>query len=75
MTNQLTNLKFPCGFVELYFTDGRILKAPVGLFPAIKRLTTAQRRRWQILDGVGFTFSDSDEGFHVRQFGINEPVN
>ena len=75
MQNQLTNLKFPRGYVELHFQDGRILKTPVGLFPAIKRLTTKQRRHWQILDGVGFTFADSDEGFHLRQFGINEPIN
>jgi hypothetical protein len=75
MENRLVNLKFPRGYVELYLTDGRLLRAPVRLFPGIKQLTDQQRQQWQILDGVGFTFQDTDEAFHLQQFGILAPID
>ena len=68
--NRLTNLRFPKGYIELYLENGIVIKAPVGLFPAIKQLSRKDRQDWQILNGEGFTFRKSDEGFHLRQFGI-----
>ena len=70
MKNRLINLQFPKGYIELYLENGIVVKAPVGLFPAIKRLPVKDRLDWQILNGEGFTFLKSDEGFHLRQFGI-----
>lgn len=70
MENRLVNLKFPRGYVEMYFEDGKCLRVPVRLVPEIKRMSEKQRREWQILDGVGFTFKSSDTGFHLKQFGV-----
>jgi hypothetical protein len=75
MDNRLIDLKFPRGYIEMYLADGRVLRTPVGLFPGIKRLTERQRQQWQILDGVGFTFAATDEGFHLQQFGIAAAIN
>ena len=71
METKLINLKFPKGFVELYLSDGRMMKVPLNLFPDIKNLSDNDRKHWQILDGEGFTFKNSNEGFHLRQFGLN----
>lgn len=70
MKNRLVNLRFPKGYIELYLENNMIVKVPVGLFPDIKKLPAKDRDDWQILDGVGFTFKKSDEGFHLRQFGL-----
>lgn len=70
MKNRLVNLKFPKGVIELYLESGIVVKAPIRLFPEIKRLSPKDRQDWQILNGEGFTFSKSDEGFHLRQFGL-----
>jgi hypothetical protein len=75
MTNELVDLRFPRGYIELVLSDGRRMRVPVRLFPAIKRLNHIQRQQWQILDGVGFTFADSNEGFHLRQFGLTASVD
>lgn len=65
---QIKNLKFPKGKIEIFLEDGRKIMTPVSLFPSISKLSLSQRRKWQILDGIGFTFNDSDEGFHISQF-------
>ncbi len=70
MKSRLLNLRFPKGYIELQLADGMLLRAPVALFPDIKKLNLRQRQQWQILDGIGFTFADSDEGFHLRDFGL-----
>lgn len=70
MKNRLISLRFPKGYIELQLADGKLLRAPVSLFPDIKKLNLRQRQQWQILDGIGFTFADSDEGFHLRDFGL-----
>lgn len=70
MKNRLIDLKFPKGVIELYLESGIVVKAPIRLFPEIKRLAPKDRQDWQILDGEGFTFQKSDEGFHLRQFGL-----
>ncbi len=70
MKNRLVDLKFPKGAIELYLENGIIVKAPVRLFPEIKRLSPKERQDWQILNGEGFTFNKLDEGFHLRQFGL-----
>ncbi len=70
MKNRLLNLRFPKGYIDLQLSDGKVLRVPIGLFPGIKKLNLRQRQQWQILDGIGFTFADSDDGFHLRDFGL-----
>ncbi len=67
---RLVSLAFPRGRIELHLADGRRLSVPVRAFPEIKKLRLNQRQQWQILDGIGFTFQDSDAGFHLRDFGV-----
>lgn len=64
----IKKLNFPKGKIEIFLKDGRIIIAPVNKFPSIKKLTSAQRKKWAILDGIGFDFQDSDELFHLYQF-------
>jgi len=64
---KINNLKFPNGKIEIYMEDGRILFIPLKYFPSIKKLNIAQRKKWSILDGIGFLFEDSDEIFHLYQ--------
>lgn len=70
MNAHLVSLAFPRGRIVLSLSDGRRISIPVRAFPAIQRLRLAQRQQWQILDGIGFTFADSDDGFHLRDFGL-----
>ena len=71
---KIKNLKFPNGKIEIYLVDGRIISVPLKYFPSIKKLTTVQRKKWGILDGIGFDFEDCDELFHLYQIlGKVEP--
>jgi len=64
---KIKKLKFPNGKIEVHLKDGRIITASLKYFPSIKKLTINQRKKWAILDEVGFDFKDSDEMFHIYQ--------
>lgn len=64
---KIKNLKFPNGKIEIYLEDGRIISVPLKYFPSIKKLTILKRKKWSILDGIGFLFEDSNEVFHLYQ--------
>jgi len=64
---ELKNISFEHGKMQLHLKDGRIVMVPLSFFPSIKKLTTNQRSRWQIIDREGFTFVDSDEVYHIEQ--------
>ena len=64
---KIKNLKFPNGKIEIYLEDDRIISVPLKYFPGIKKLNIAQRKKWSILDGIGFLFEDSDEVYHLYQ--------
>ena len=68
MDAKLVGLSFPRGWIELRLADGRRFSVPVCAFPEIRKLRLAQRQRWQILDGIGFTFADSDGGVPLTRF-------
>ena len=73
---RIKNLKFEHkGKIDIYLEDGRIIIVPLSYFPAIKKLSTYQRKKWQILDHIGFTFDDTDELFHLYEIigKINPP--
>lgn len=55
------------GKMSVHLKDGRIIAVPLNYFPSIKKLTSDQRAKWGIIDGVGFTFDDCDEIFHIEQ--------
>lgn len=71
--SQLSSLRCPHGYVELSFEDGYVMRMAVSLLPAIQQPTISQRQQWQILDGTGFIFADSDEGYHLSQFCLDLP--
>jgi len=64
---KIKKLKFPNGKIEVHLEDGRIIIIPLKHFPSIKKLSTGQRKKWAVLDGIGFDFDDSDEQFHIYQ--------
>lgn len=43
------------------------MTVPLSAFPSIRRVTPEQRRRWYILDDMGFSFDECDEVFHLEQ--------
>ena len=63
------------GKLSIHLEDGRIIIIPLSYFPSIKKLSLDQRKKWQILDGIGFTFQDTDELFHLSQVlgHVNSP--
>lgn len=55
------------GMLSVFFVDGRIIMVPLAAFPAIRKLTGAQRKEWYIIDDEGFSFDDCEEVFHIEQ--------
>ena len=64
----LKDIRFKSGTIELIFTDGRLLISPLKNFPAIKKLSAQQRKKYHIIGGEGFDFDDSDEVYHIADF-------
>ncbi len=64
----LKDIRFKTGSIELIFDDGRLLVSPLKNFPEIKKLNTAQRKKYHIIGGEGFDFDDSDEVYHIADF-------
>ena len=54
------------GKMAVYLTDGREVLVPVGLFPEIKRLSSAQREDWMVLDDQFFTFDAISKIYSVK---------
>jgi hypothetical protein len=64
----IKNISFPIkGKMSVALKDGRIIIVPLSKFPSIKDLNMAQRKKWYIIDGEGFSFDDCDELFHIEQ--------
>jgi hypothetical protein len=57
----------PKGKTWIELLDGRKIVTPLKLFPSIEKLSIKQRKEWQIIDGVMFSFVDCDEVYHVSQ--------
>jgi hypothetical protein len=70
----IKSLSFPIrGKMYVALKDGRTIIVPLDKFPSIKNLSLAQRKKWYILEGEGFSFDDCDEVFHIVQvFGNYE---
>jgi hypothetical protein len=55
------------GKMSVEFFDGRKVVTPLNRFPSIEKLSTQQRKAWQIIDGIMFSFVDCDEVYHLSQ--------
>lgn len=55
------------GKMDIHLQDGRMIVVPLSLFPSIKKLNIKQRKKWGIIEDVGFTFENSDELYHIEQ--------
>lgn len=55
------------GKFDLQLEDGRVITVPLSIFPDIKKLTPSQRKKWYVLDDVGFSFDDCNEVYHIEQ--------
>ena len=54
------------GKMAVYLTDGREVLVPISLFPEIKRLNSAQREDWMVLDDQFFTFDAISRIYSVK---------
>ncbi|MEO8149884.1 MAG: DUF2442 domain-containing protein [Bacteroidia bacterium] len=64
----IKEVNFPSGKIVLHLMDGRTISLPIEKFPEIEKLTTAQKRRYKTLTGMGLMFDDCDTVFHVSDF-------
>ena len=56
------------GFINLAFEDGRILFAPIALYPSIKKMNGRQRAKYHITGDQVIIWDNCDEVFHIEQF-------
>ena len=54
------------GKMAVYLSDGREVLVPISLFPEIKRLKSAQREDWMVLDDQFFTFDAISKIYSVK---------
>ena len=54
------------GKMAVYLSDGREVLVPISLFPEIKRLNSAQRENWMVLDDQFFTFDAISKIYSVK---------
>ena len=54
------------GKMAVYLTDGREVLVPISLFPDIKRMSSAQRENWMVLDDQFFTFDSTSRIYSVK---------
>ncbi len=60
-------------FLTINLEDGRILSVPLSRFPTIAKLSTEQRRKYHIADGIALMFPGDDEVYHIDDFmGVND---
>ena len=54
------------GKMAVYLSDGREVLVPISLVPDIKRLNSAQREDWMVLDDQFFTFDAISKIYSVK---------
>lgn len=64
----IKEVSFPARKIVLHLYDGRIINLPIEKFPAIAKLTSAQKRKYKTLAGMGLMFDDCDTVFHISDF-------
>jgi len=56
------------GKITIKLEDGRILIVPVSMFPEIKKMSVAGRRKCTIVDDRTLLFRESDKVYHLEDF-------
>jgi chloramphenicol O-acetyltransferase len=56
------------GYISISLGDGRLLFAPLKLFPSIKTMNKEQRNKYFITDGQIVVWDYCKEVFHIEQF-------
>ncbi|MBR3566016.1 MAG: DUF2442 domain-containing protein [Paludibacteraceae bacterium] len=64
---KIKDITFPVrGKIQVSFQDGRIIIMPLSAFPSIKKVPTANRKKWYLMGG-GFTWDECPEVIHIEQ--------
>jgi hypothetical protein len=56
------------GYITLILADGRMISAPLKLYPSIKKMNVLQRKKYHITGDQVIIWNDCDEIFHIEQF-------
>ena len=56
------------GYISIYLADGRLLFAPLKLYPSIKKMDLEKRKKYFITDGQILIWDTCNEVFHLEQF-------
>ena len=67
-TPKIKAVHFPKGKIELFLSDGRSIVCPLTKFPEIKKLNSIQRKKYNLLAGLGLMFENSNTVYHVSDF-------
>jgi len=60
------DFKMKRGAMAVYLTDGRVVIVPIAMFPDIKKLSTAQREDYMIMDDQYFSFEALSTIYSVK---------
>jgi len=55
-------------YIGICLADGRLLYAPLNLYPSISAMTPVQKEDYLITDGQIIIWEHCDEVFHLEQF-------
>jgi hypothetical protein len=56
------------GMICIYLQDGRIIYAPLSLFPSIRRIPAEQRNKYSIVNDQMIMFRYGNEIYHLQDF-------
>ncbi len=56
------------GKISVYLEDGRIIIAPLNLFPGIKKIPSQKRMKYTIYNDQIIVFHYGDENYHIQDF-------
>jgi hypothetical protein len=56
------------GYISVYLVDGRLIFAPLSMFPSIKKMDMEQRNKYFITDEQIIIWDYCNEVFHIEQF-------
>ena len=56
------------GYISIHLKDGRLIYAPIKLYPSIGKMNLGQRKKYFITDDQIIVWDDCNEVFHLEQF-------
>lgn len=54
------------GMMAVFLTDGRVVMAPISMFPDIKKLSLSQREDYMIMDDQYFSFDAMSKIYSIK---------